>query len=933
MPFLSVCVASLLRLVLLGMTPADALAQSTVDPATGSFSYDHTDLQIPCFGLPFEFKRHYNSQNANNATSPIGYGWTHSYNIRLTLTSSNGTAVITYADGKQESYLTNGAGGFMGGAGVFNSLTASGGTYTLTTKAQRKYVFDAQGWLTSIVDRNGNTLTMAYSGSNLTSVTDPAGRAISFSYNSIGYLTRFTDPANRFAQFSYDANTNLSSFTDFNGRATHFTYDANHRITQAMDSLGNAFATPVYDGTGAVSSLAGAFGQTTLFGYNFATGITTITDPKGNVSTNHYDSQLRLVETDDNLGARQSFSYNINNEETRMVDKNGNATLFSYDAAGNVAKITDAQENNTLFSHDSQNNLTARTDTKGDTTSFGYDTQGNLTAITNALGGSVSMSYNTLGLHTRTRDALGRTTTFSYDAVANLAKFTDPNGRDVDFLNDVLGNRLSTTDPKGNTTSYVRDTLNRLVNITNPAGGVVQFTYNSGGNLDSRTDPKGNTTTYLYNNSGQYGLLSKISYPTGPSVMFSYDVNGNRTTVTDGLGRTTYSYDTLNRVTNVNDAYDESVGYAYDANGNRTAIIYPGNKTVHYVYDTLNRLTQVHDWLGNTTAYTYDSIGQLTSTTNANGTAATYQYNIGGFLTSLKNSAVSPAIISSHQYSMDVAGNQVHVSQTMPLPTKIDGGDVTNAYDNDNRLITSGGHAQNFDADGNLISAGGTNLFTYDYENRLTQAIVAGTTNVYLYDGLGNRMSASRNGVVTRYILDRNSRSAPVLGETDAAGNILCYYIYGRGLVSRIDAGGGVRYYHFDSQGDTLALSDATGKMVEAYAYDPFGKPGIQIGSTNRFRFRGQHGAVDEGNGLVYFHAHYYATEAGRYINQAEMAVVDGNSQSLNKYIFALDDPINVSSPAPAAGPPDPDVGADKDSWNSVSGGNGSESMSQEVVQ
>ncbi len=143
-------------------------------------------------------------------------------------------------------------------------------------------------------------------------------------------------------------------------------------------------------------------------------------------------------------------------------------------------------------------------------------------------------------------------------------------------------------------------------------------------------------------------------------------------------------------------------------------------------------------------------------------------------------------------------------------------------------MTNSEGQVQGFDANGNMLSISGTNLLAYDYENRLTQATfpgAGGATNTYQYDGAGNRMSASRSGVVTRYVLDRNSPLAQVLAETDSSGNVIYYYIYGLGLISRIDANNNAQFYHYDSRGSTIALTDASGQIMEAYAYDPFGRP------------------------------------------------------------------------------------------------------------
>jgi len=307
----------------------------------------------------------------------------------------------------------------------------------------------------------------------------------------------------------------------------------------------------------------------------------------------------------------------------------------------------------------------------------------------------------------------------------------------------------------------------------------------------------------------------------------------------------------------------------------------------------MNRLKSVTDWQYNRTTYNYDADGNLTSSVNPNGSSAVYQYDSANRLMSLTNT-VNATVISGYQYTLDAVGNHRQVSQTEQLPTIPIVGQSTYAYDNDSRQITLDGQTQGFDANGNMTSVNPTNLLSYDYENRLVQTSFTDATNTFQYDGAGNRMSANRSGVVTRYLLNRNSPLTQVLAETDASSNVIYYYIYGVGLVSRIDAGGNAQYYHYDSRGSTIALTDASGKITEAYAYDPFGRPINGQLSDNHFRYLGRHGVMDEENGLLYIRARHYSTKRGRFITKDPTTGKDGDSQSLNRYIYALNNPVRL---------------------------------------
>jgi RHS repeat-associated protein len=91
-----------------------------------------------------------------------------------------------------------------------------------------------------------------------------------------------------------------------------------------------------------------------------------------------------------------------------------------------------------------------------------------------------------------------------------------------------------------------------------------------------------------------------------------------------------------------------------------------------------------------------------------------------------------------------------------------------------------------------------------------------------------------------------------------------------------------------------VALTDAFGQLVEAYAYDPFGRPINGQFSDNRFRYLGRHGIMDEENGLLYVRARYYSTRRGRFITKDPTTGKDGDSQSLNRYIYALNNPVKL---------------------------------------
>ena len=120
-------------------------------------------------------------------------------------------------------------------------------------------------FLTQMIDPAGNAVTLTYDGQiRLASLTDATGRLTTFSYELPArplLITKITDPFGRSAQLTYDASGRLSTITDVLGLASQFTYDASGLI--------NALTTP--------------YGTTQFaYGDNGTTRFLNATDPLGN---------------------------------------------------------------------------------------------------------------------------------------------------------------------------------------------------------------------------------------------------------------------------------------------------------------------------------------------------------------------------------------------------------------------------------------------------------------------------------------------------------------------------------------------------------------------------------------------------------------------------------------------------------------------------
>lgn len=125
----------------------------------------------------------------------------------------------------------------------YDMILTTGGSsdeyFTLTYQDGSKKTFTQSGYLRKIYDIAGNALTLAYSGANLSTATDGAGRVTTFGYTRYGTLDSITTPDGKRTQMRYDAtNQQLTSITFFDGKRTQYSY-INNLLVSATDIDGS----------------------------------------------------------------------------------------------------------------------------------------------------------------------------------------------------------------------------------------------------------------------------------------------------------------------------------------------------------------------------------------------------------------------------------------------------------------------------------------------------------------------------------------------------------------------------------------------------------------------------------------------------------------------------------------------------------------------
>ena len=203
--------------------------------------------------------------------------------------------------------------------------------------------------------------------------------------------------------------------------------------------------------------------------------------------------------------------------------------------------------------------------------------------------------------------------------------------------------------------------------------------------------------------------------------------------------------------------------------------------------------------------------------------------------------------------------------------------------------MTAEGTIYQHDLNGNISNKGNA-TYIWDEYNRLIET----PDFTFTYDGFGNRKQKinKANGKTTRYILDINVGMSKVIAVTDQNNQIQEYYIYGQGLLSRINANGDVSYYHFDMRGNIVAITDQNGNITHRYEYSPYGQIiAIEETDNNPFRFVGQYGVMYEADDLYFMRARYYDPKIGRFLN------TDPIFDAKNLFVYVDNNPITQIDP------------------------------------
>jgi RHS repeat-associated protein len=299
-------------------------------------------------------------------------------------------------------------------------------------------------------------------------------------------------------------------------------------------------------------------------------------------------------------------------------------------------------------------------------------------------------------------------------------------------------------------------------------------------------------------------------------------------------------------------------------------------------YDGLSHLLSVLHQTGSTTldgaGYTYDPAGNRTAKTNyLNGATSNYSYDPLYQLTQ-----VAQGTSTTESYSYDPVGNRLSSS-----------GVPSYSYNSSNELTSNSNGSYTYDANGNTLTDASGRPFTWDFENRLTQAVVPGTnggTTTFRYDPFGRRIQKSGPLGTTNYLYDGDNS----IQEIDQTGNLLARYT-GEDEIDEPLAelrSGSVSYYEQDGQGSTSSLSSPSGALANTYTYDSFGKSTASTGTiSNPLQYTARE--FDPETQLYFNRARYRDPAAGQWLSEDPIRFLGGN----DFYSYVVNNPLKYRDP------------------------------------
>jgi len=526
-------------------------------------------------------------------------------------------------------------------------------------------------------------------------------------------------------EYGYDSYGNMINMTDAEGHTTNYTYG-------------------ITDGTYTFSEqIVNALGQAYNYSYDLGTGnLNWSKDPNGYNATYEYDVFGRIIKEiqpyDSSSYPTVAYNYSRDGSAPEMVNvsirktagQSGTLDALTFvDGFGRVIQIkTDAEDTskqiiaNTYYDElgrvESQsvpyldtksNSYSTPSSTKN--TSFSYDCLSRNTQTTNTDGTTRNQTYDHLKFSIV--DENSHQKTFFLDAHNQIIQVQENNSGSL--YNTTYGYNardelINITDNEGNIFNFSYDSLGRKTNISDPDMGKWNYSYDGVGNLLNQTDARGTTTKFEYDSLNR---ITEIDYQTDTDVTYDYDLEniGTLSQINDSVGTAHYYYDQRLRTTaeeRTADSKNWLTNWSYDSMDRVTNMTYPSGQKVNYSYNAQGELDSIPNIVYN---INYNALGKITLKAYQNGVATNLYYNPDHY----RLERIYASGKQDINYTFDNVGNIILINDTLNSENHIF------TYDTLDRLLTAsidGGYnkAYNYSSIGNILTvneSGTVQNYTY----------------------------------------------------------------------------------------------------------------------------------------------------------------------------------------------------------------------------
>jgi RHS repeat-associated protein len=628
-------------------------------------------------------------------------------------------------------------------------------------------------FLTHVIDPAGNAVTLTYDSElRITTITDAIGQQTTLKYGrwlDPFKITEVTDPFGRSATFGYNAADQLTSITDVLGLVSAFTYDptTTDLVTTLTTPYGLTQFTNTESSTTTTRSMEILYSDGNRERAEFNQAAPGIADsdppqtvPAGMVTTNQYLSFRNTYYWD-----RQGCAYAYGDyTKARIYHWLHSADFES--PAGILESTKAPLEGRVWYDY------TGQTPSHGTNGSIQVGTTSKPSYTGRVLDdGSTQLyyrEYNNFGNITTAVDPAGRT--FSHTYAANgidLLETRQTRAGQSELMSQTTYNvhhqPLAATDAAGQTTAFTYNTRGQIATATDALGNITIYKYDTNGYLTSATGPLGATDTTTWTHDA-FGRIKTITNNSGYTLTYGYDAADRITTITypDATVQT-FTYTLLDR-TMITDRAGRHTIFGYNNVRQMIKRTDPLGRVTLFQWCKCGALRRLADPMGRTTTWRHDIQGRLACKVYADGSQVTYRYEAA---TGRLRQRIDEALqVTQYNYNRDDTLNRISYTNTA-VPTA----PVTFSYDANYNRVTS--------------MTDGTGTTRYGYvpitpQPTLGAGLLAtvngplpGATITYGYDALGRRISTDINGTSSSMVLDAAGR---VMSETNALGTFTYTY-------------------------------------------------------------------------------------------------------------------------------------------------------------